>query len=418
MFSFNSSSIYFLPAGDENTASSRLRVFSLSSTLKNLRVQVHIHGADHENILDFKTRFDELGTRDVLVVQKRVTPEIISYVDRAISNGAFIIYDIDDFGSALWWWTSPRLCYEMLLRANLITTDTIGRAKWLLQSHKRLNVRVLHNSVDYSPTEPSKLEPIKRSPLRVLWFGTSSNLHMFTKYVKALGSLPDIQIVICGGSEELVNSLCPELNFEVIPWSLNNFLQILQSCDLSCLMHDGSLYDRQKSNHKMITSICWGVPAIVSDTPEYARVAREAGVDDAIFSNAEELVQAIQNYRSSFARKAYLEKAQNIIWEKYSPDQIAKEFIEIIEEGIQAGNKSIYSASRNQYNAQISKISSYLSYILWRLMVEEHRLQFLQQKIKESGKNLLRKIRRLFKIKLEDIKLAGKLKSRLKTPSS
>ncbi|WP_179197987.1 glycosyltransferase [Nostoc sp. T09] len=401
-----------------NTASSRLRVFSLTSTLKNLGIQVNIHSAEHENILDFKTRFDELGTRDVLVVQKRVTPEILSYVDRAISNGAFIIYDIDDFGSALWWWTSPRLCYEMLLRANLITTDTIGRAKWLLQSHKRLNVQVWHNSVDYSPTEPSKLEPITRSPLRVLWFGTSSNLHMFTKYVKALGSLPDIQIVICGGSEELVNSLCPELKFEVIPWSLTNFLHILQSCDLSCLMHDGSLYDRQKSNHKMITSICWGVPAIVSDTPEYARIAREAGVDDAIFSNAEELLKALQKYRSSSSRKAYLEKAQNLIWEKYSPDKIARKFVEIVEEGIQSGNKSIYSASQNQSNTQISKISSYLSYILWRFMVEEHRLQFLQDRIKESGKNLLTKIRRFLRIKLEDMNLAGTLKSRLKTPPS
>ena len=385
MFFCNYSKIYFLPAGDENTASSRLRVFSLSSSLKKLGVQVDIYPAEYENILDVQTRFDELDHTDVLVIQKRVTPEIISYVDRAISNGAFIIYDIDDFGPALWYWTPPRLCQEMLLRANLITTDTIGRAKWLLQSQKRLNVKVLPNSVDYSPTEPSKLEPTTRSPLRVLWFGTSSNLHMFTKYVKALGSLSDIQIVICGGFGELIHSLCPELNFEVIPWSLNNFIPILQSCDLSCLMHDGSLYDRQKSNHKMITSICWGVPAIVSDTPEYARIAREADVDDAIFSNAEELLKALQKYRSSSARKAYLEKAQNIIWEKYSPDKIAREFVKIVEEGIQSGNTSLNSASQKQSNTQMSKISSHLSYIFWRFMVEEHRLQFLQNKIKESG---------------------------------
>ena len=399
------SNIYFLPAGDENTASSRLRVFSLSSTLKKLEINVQIFRADYDYISNINPEIFTVNQVNVLVVQKRVTPKILSFVDYAQSNGAFIIYDIDDFGSALWSWTPPHLCFEMISQANLITTDTIERAEWLIQSQKHLNVQVLPNSIDYFPTKPVQLEPIERSPLRVLWFGTPSNLQIFAKYAEAFRSLPDIQIVICGGSGKLIHSLCPELNLEVIPWRLENFIQVLQSCDLSCLMHDGSVYDRQKSNHKMITSITWGVPAIVTDTPEYARVARDTGVDDAVFSNEQELLNAIQRYRSVTARKAYIQKVQPIVWEKYCPNRVAREFIGIVESGLQLSNTSIYSTSYIQSNAQLSKALSYISYLIWRLRIEENPKLFLRKKITDSAQDLLSKIWRILKIRLQKVTL-------------
>ena len=62
-------------------------------------------------------------------------------------------------------------------------------------------------------------------------------------------------------------------------------------------MHDGSEWDRAKSNNRMITSIAWGVPAVVSCTPEFERTAIEAKVPYAIFAGKTDLPATIERLR-------------------------------------------------------------------------------------------------------------------------
>lgn len=321
--------IYFIPAGNQNTASSRLRVFSLSQSLQKLGFKTLIHQSSPRQLLaEIEKNIEQ---KNVVVIQKKVTKEILEFVDCAKAKDATIIYDLDDFGVALWYFSQPYYCYQMLRKADLITTDTPERGQWLGRSLVGLNLRVLPNSVDYDPSGPIAMDLQERSPLRLLWFGSSANLHMLIKYAKILDTIPDLKIVICGASTKLIQHLCPRLNLEIIPWNLEQFPKILQGCDLSFLMHDGSRYDRQKSNHKMITSITLGVPALVSKTPDYERAAHLGNIQDAIFSNPQELKIAIEKYRSARARKNYLEKTQGIIWQTYSPTQTALTFIDHLE---------------------------------------------------------------------------------------
>lgn len=95
-------------------------------------------------------------------------------------------------------------------------------------------------------------------------------------------------------------------------------------------MHDGSELDRGKSNNKMITSIAWGVPAVVSRTSEYERTARELGVADTVFEDQADLYAIIERLRSADARNAYLAAAQPEVWKQYAPRVIAQNFLEII----------------------------------------------------------------------------------------
>ena len=83
-----------------------------------------------------------------------------------------------------------------------------------------------------------------------------------------------------------------------------------------------------------ITSITWGVPAVVSRTPQYVKTAIEAKIEDAVFSNGKELLKAVQRLGSSAERQKYLRIAQPAIWNIYSPETITDRFLEIIR-GIQ-----------------------------------------------------------------------------------
>jgi glycosyltransferase involved in cell wall biosynthesis len=122
----------------------------------------------------------------------------------------------------------------------------------------------------------------------------------------------------------------PEVKF--LPWNLDNFTSVLQTFDIACLMHDGDIYDRAKGNNKMISAITWGVPAVVSRTPEYERTAKEAGIEDALFSDERELVAAIERLRDPAARENYLERAQGSVWQRYAPQVIAGQFIDLVKE--------------------------------------------------------------------------------------
>jgi hypothetical protein len=95
-------------------------------------------------------------------------------------------------------------------------------------------------------------------------------------------------------------------------------------------MHDGSAHDLAKSNNRMICSITWGVPAIVSDTPEYRRTAEAAGVPEAIIKDEGAIAGVVDGLRTAAARARHLDRAQPVIWRDYGPETIAKRFLALV----------------------------------------------------------------------------------------
>ena len=261
-----------------------------------------------------------------VVVQKRVTPQTLDFAKSAKEQGSRIIYDVDDSGDALWYWAHPKLCFQMLKLADVVTTDTPERATWLTRTMPGLTTRVWSNPVDYSPQSPVRFEPVERERLRVLWFGSTSTASLLKRYGSAIASVPNVDLVVCTGADVEL-----PVDAELVPWSKETFISTLQGCDLACLMHDGSRYDRMKSNHKMTTSICWGVPAIVSKTPDYERTAKILGVSSAVFADATELVSIIESLRSTDARQQYLNHTQPLVWQRHSPASSAARLLTIVE---------------------------------------------------------------------------------------
>ena len=318
--------ISFFPASDERTASSRIRVYSSARVLRSLGVSFSIGASPLAN---------------VYYVQKKVTPGILKLLRVAKLKGHKVIYDVDDFGSALEYWVSRDLLKKTLRLADSIFTPSPEGVE-LLQSMGAQNARVLPSCVDYYPDNPVRTSN-KSSKLRVLWFGSSGNFPVFEKYIKLLVNLQDVQVVICMDDPGFaLAERYPGLEF--VPWDLSTFRSLLQSCHVSCLTHDSTPIGRSKSNNKMITSIIWGVPAVVTRTPDYTRTAHEAGIEDALFTDERTLISAITRLRAEDARERYLDVAQPPIWEKYSPSAITSEMLSLIRGVVPA--HSFYAVAR------------------------------------------------------------------------
>lgn len=307
--------VSLIPADNEDTASSRIRVYTLGRSLESLGASVSL---------------EYTMEADVLVLQIGLTDDKVDMAREAKARGCMVIYDVDDLGSALWYWVPQRLFYKMIELADLVTTDTEPRRQRLMADYSVPRVEVLPDAIDYYPTAPVRLPLAESGPLRVLWFGGVMSMEHFEPYIGVLSEMRDVQIVavVLPLALNHFQEWYPEIEF--IPWSRSTFVSSLQSCHVSCLVHGDSVADRTKSNNKFITSVSWGVPVVASRTPEYERTAREAGVAESLFDDGDELVERIEALRSPSARQAYMDRAQPYVWQRYSPAVVAEQFLDIV----------------------------------------------------------------------------------------
>jgi len=224
--------IGFLPAGDEDTASSRIRAYGLAQALREEGAKATV-GAQRD--------------LDVLVVQKRLTDEILRTALAARRRGAMLVYDVDDLGDSLWWWATPELVETMVATADLVVTSTPEQCTLLQQHYSLRHVGVIPCAADYDP--PGPVAPIAQpgSPLRILWFGNSSSFDLAAPYLEPLKALADAELVVVLGESAARKRAEDHPTVTFIPWSRKTFVSVLRSCHLSCLMHDGDNSDRAKA---------------------------------------------------------------------------------------------------------------------------------------------------------------------------
>jgi len=310
-------SILFFLAGDENTASTRIRFFSMLPWLE----KQNIHWSTDLSV-------KQVLNSDFLFIQKRLDDRILKFARLAKLLGKPIVYDIDDFGYALKYYASQVPLRKMLELTELITVGSESQKAIVESEFHRQNIQVFPPLIDYYPQAPLQSPDLADDPLRVLWFGLAYNLAPLEQLVEKVSLLPSVKLVVIteGKSIPKLRAKFPYIEFH--SWSLSTFVQTLRTCHLSVLSHDGSDYDQAKTNNKMIASINWGVPALVSDTPEYHATAIKMGVSDCVFTNADELVHLIEHYRSRPDRETYLQTAQPIIWRLHSPETVTQYFLD------------------------------------------------------------------------------------------
>jgi hypothetical protein len=265
---------------------------------------------------------------DVAWIQKRLTPSHLRIAQAVQERGGLVVYDCDESGPDLDSWAKPALVREMLLHADVASTDTPERGELLREIVPSCRTEVLENQVDYSDQLPTKGVPPARADsggLRVLWFGYGENLPSLGPYMDVLFSLGGVRMVLCGPRRSDIRSVFGGRTVQAHRWSRAGFAEVLRSCDVTLLSHFGSRDDAAKSAHKMVTSICHGVPALVSATPDYGRVAALAGItSDAVFASPEELGRLLERMRSAEVRQAHIDQARPRVMGRYGAGVFAE----------------------------------------------------------------------------------------------
>jgi hypothetical protein len=337
----------FITYGSKEVASSRLRAYSLADALEARGVSVTINARN------------PVGT-DVLYVQKNCSLKTLSRIREAQIQGTIIIFDVDDFHTEE---SAGPLLRKIISVADMVTTDTDGHRRWLEESYKPAQVGIVPDTLDYAPDGPKRGNAPVSGDFRVLWFGSLSNIRTFEATLATIVTLNGVRMVVITDPHDIAMYSRRYPTVEFLPWNRRDFVEQLQGCHASCFSHDGGKSDLMKSNNKMIASIIWGVPAIVSNTPEYARTARELGVEWSVFKTPAELNDIISHLRRPEVRLDYLRRTQQLVWQSYSSAAIAARFLECVNEAGQ--NRRRRRMSR--LIARMLWIRDLASYVPWKL---------------------------------------------------
>jgi SAM-dependent methyltransferase len=310
------------PAGTIHTASSRLRCFVLARELRRLGCMVHLG-------------LDPAVLPDVLYVQKRVTPEILAHARRVRDRGGRVVFDIDDWGSALdWVKADPALFAEFLGLCAAVSVDTEVRAEAFAKDEAYRAVPefwVIPDPIDY--VDLAVDEPDGRAPgdglLRGCWFGNAPNLTPAVAYIQAAlqsGRVERFSIITNAQFVPQLQQLWPMLAVEA--WELETFAQRLRAHDFCLLLHDHSVEGVQKSNNKMLAALGQGVLPLVSDTPAYAETARKIGLPELVLAAPGDLPLRLDPARLQGLRSGIQGDACRRALREFMPRTVAGRFLD------------------------------------------------------------------------------------------
>lgn len=300
----------FLPVGNEEIASSRLRCYRLSEGLQRRGVRCMLGYQENCNIL---------------VIQKKTDAVALAAAFDCKRKDRTLIFDIDDFYDDRSFQKSVQTIISL---ADVVTTATLEQKELVSRFFSCVphsKVFSLPNPVDYGLTQPKQRVHLSTRTLKVVWFG---NVENFPDRVAALlGSLDTFEFHAITNATSELRGQFPGCIFH--EWSYSDFIAKVASFDVCILDHRGSDVVMAKSANKMVAAIALGIPVIASRTPDYRRVARLGGIEEWLYEDDREIVECLHRAQDPSLRNAYLERAQQKLWSEFSIDCLVPTFLEI-----------------------------------------------------------------------------------------
>jgi len=239
--------IFFRPVGNEQTASSRLRVFNIAPHIENAVIGIA----------------DEFRSGDTLVIQKIPDIELLK---RAKSEGARVIYDLDDY-----YWQNPEY-HEMLDLCDHITVDT-EKKKEMIELFENLKgkVTVIPDSLDWDGT---RKEVYGQGVIG--WTGYGNN----SQYINPiLDKIPfPIRLITTSDWPQYIHGKGE--NIQSRPWSLAMVDKYLAECSIGLYYLPERDFEQCKSANKLLKNWAIGLPTYTSPMPDYVKAMEEAGVGE------------------------------------------------------------------------------------------------------------------------------------------
>lgn len=284
--------IFFLPIGDQRTASSRLRVFQIVPHLENAQVGIP----------------DHYEPGDTLVIQK--TPQI-EELRRAKKQGARVIYDIDDY-----YWDNPQFM-KLIDESDLVTVDTQKKKEMLLKKwNPGKEIVVIPDSLDWDGTK--KIEYGKGNVMG--WTGYGNN----SQYINlVIPKLDKFQIRLITTVDWLNYIVGNPLHVNSRPWSIEMVDKYLAECDLGFYYLPDGEFEQCKGMHKLLKNWAIGLPTYTSPMPDYVRAMKEAGVGEKY------IVKSLEDWGKIKVDNSDVEKCRKYAL-KFNPEEIAKQWKNVL----------------------------------------------------------------------------------------
>jgi len=228
--------VYFMPIGNQDTASSRLRVWNIQPFIENSVVGIP----------------ENYHKGDVLIIQK--TP-VIDELKKAKKQGAKVIYDIDDR------YYKDQKYAEMVERADLVTVDTEEKKKEISRAF------VVPDSLDWDGTKKEKYE----NNGIIGWTGYGNN----SQYMNEVEIPKDMNLRLITSSD-WGSYYTKEAQSR--PWSLAMVDKYLAECDIGVHFLPKRRFEEVKGMHKLLKNWAIGLPTYTSAMPDYVKAMEEAGL--------------------------------------------------------------------------------------------------------------------------------------------
>lgn len=244
----NNMSTFYLPWGDHNTASSRLRVFNIGPLLQDTYIGCP----------------PEYKKGDVLIIQK--TPDR-DEMKKAQSQGAKVVYDLDDH-----YWDKAEF-KSMLRNADMVTVDTEEKQRILdFRGNKSQLAVVIPDSLDWDGISQEK--PLKNGIIGWTGYGNSSH------YLKDLNLQKEYTLRLITSPDWYKGLPDPEAKIQCRPWSLDMVDHYLRECEMIIFPLPGDDFDQVKGMHKLLKAWANRIPCYTSRMPDYVKAMKEAGVGE------------------------------------------------------------------------------------------------------------------------------------------
>jgi hypothetical protein len=245
--------IFFRPIGNKDTASSRLRVWNIQPHIENSVVGIA----------------DEYKKGDTLIIQK--VPDI-DELRKAKSQGAKVIYDIDDY----YWkenhvYSDDNNFLQMIKECDVLTVDTEEKKKMLKDIKEAV---VIPDSLDWDGTKKEKYENLGI----IGWTGYGNNSQYLNDILVKLPKEFKVRLIVDNSWIQYIDPTSP--NIQNRPWSLEMVDKYLAECDFGIYYLPERDFENCKGMHKLLKNWAIGLPTYTSRMPDYVKAMKEAGVGE------------------------------------------------------------------------------------------------------------------------------------------
>jgi len=272
---------------------------------------------------------------DLIIIEKEIFPYLPAFAERFLRFlGISYIVDYDDaifhsYDKNINW------LIRFLLGKKI---DTVMRlSNLVIVGNEYLSSRARSSGagqVEIIPTvvDLNKYKAVKSTnnkPLVVGWIGspaTSKYLLLIVSVYKLLKSEFDVRFVAVGCNKEILK----DLPIEVLPWSEETEVQLIQSFDIGIMPLSNSPWEMGKCGYKLIQYMACGLPVVASPVGVNKKIV-ENGINGFLAQETHEWEQALRKLLNDKNLRVQMgEKGRDLVKENYSLQQQSIKFREII----------------------------------------------------------------------------------------